>query len=96
MNIPMTSIAEALVREIMTFGYDSPEIVIEEALQSFHSQKLIRQVDTTLGFSGLTETEILQENEHRWQTFQQTGQSIPQDQVEAWVKRLGVENHTNV
>ena len=92
MNIPMTPAAEALVRDIMTFGYDSPEAVIEAALRSFHGQQLTREVDTTLGFPALTETEILQENEYRWQTFQQTGRSIPQDQVADWATRLGAEN----
>jgi hypothetical protein len=91
MNIPITSAAEALVRDIMTFGYASPEAVIEAALRSFHGQQLTQEVDTTLGFSELTETEICQENEQRWQTFQQTGQSIPQDQVAAWASRLEAE-----
>jgi len=91
MNIPMTTATEALVRDIMTLGYDSPEAVIEAALRSFYGQQLTREVDTTLGFPALTETEILQENEYRWQTFQQTGRSIPQDQVADWATRLGAE-----
>ena len=43
------------------------------------------------GFPRLTEAEILQENEQRWQTFQQTGHSIPHDQVMDWATRLGAE-----
>ena len=91
MNIPITSDTEALVREMMTLGYDSPEAVIEAALRSFYGQKTLESVDTTQGFPRLTEAEILQENEQRWQTFQQTGHSIPHDQVMDWATRLGAE-----
>ena len=91
MNIPITSDTEALVREMMTLGYDSPEAVIEAALQSFYGQKTTESVDTTQGFSRLTEAEILQENEQRWQTFQQTSHSIPHDQFVDWAARLGAE-----
>ena len=91
MNIPITSDTEALVREMMALGYDSPEAVIEAALRSFYGQKTTESVDTTQGFPRLTEAEILQENEQRWQTFQQTGHSIPHDQVADWASRLGAE-----
>ena len=91
MNIPITSDTETLVREIMALGYDSPEAVIEAALRSFYGQQSTGAVDTTQGFPRLTEAEILQENEQRWQTFQQTGHSIPHDQVADWATRLDAE-----
>ena len=90
MNILITSDTETLVREIMTLGYDSPEAVIEAALRSFYGQQSTGAVDTQ-GFPRLTEAEILQENEQRWQTFQQTGHSIPHDQVADWATRLDAE-----
>lgn len=99
MNIPITPTAEALVREIMALGYDKPEIIIEEALKFFHLQQLavneangaIKDVDTTVGFVDLTEAEIVQENERRWETFQQTGNRFSHEQVVNWAANLDIE-----
>jgi len=57
-----------------------PETVVEQALQYFHSQQAI---DTTLGFSDPTEAELVQDNETRWQAFQQNPTGISQAQVES-------------
>lgn len=101
MNIQITSTAEALVQEIMALGYDNPAIIIEEALKSFHIQQLAIQasdsaveVDTTLGFAELTEAEIIQENEQRWQNFLQTGSSVSQEQIASWAASLGSEKRS--
>jgi len=80
MNIAITPTAETLLQQLIALGYENPETIIEEALQYFYSQQMI---DTTLGFPDLTEAEIVQENEARWQAFQQNGNGISQSQVEA-------------
>ncbi|WP_431633217.1 hypothetical protein [Alkalinema pantanalense] len=91
MNISMTPMAEVLVRELMALGYDDPEVVIEEALKVFHRQQLeLNRVNgleadiETAAFADLTETEIIQENEQRWQRFQETGHQVSHEQVVAW------------
>ena len=101
MNIQITSTAEALVQEIMALGYDNPEIIIEEALKSFHVQQLAIkestsavELDTTLGFAELTEAEVIQANEQRWQTFQHTGNSLSQEQIESWAASLGSDKRS--
>jgi hypothetical protein len=38
------------------------------------------------------EAEIIQDNERRWQTFQQQGGGIPQSYVESWVENLGLHD----
>jgi hypothetical protein len=81
MNVSLTPTAEALLQQLNELGYDNPASVIEQALQYFHSQQ---QIDTTLGFPERSEAEIIQENEARWQAFQQNLAGIPQAQVEAW------------
>ncbi|MFM7448014.1 MAG: hypothetical protein ACKO24_05405 [Leptolyngbyaceae cyanobacterium] len=81
MNVAITPIAEDLIQQLMALGYDDPEVIIEQALQYFYSQQLI---DTTVGFPDLTEAEIIQENEDRWEAFQQNPEGISQAQVEAW------------
>ena len=81
MNIDITPTAETLLQQLIELGHDNPETIIEQALQYFYSQQLI---DTTIGFSDLTETEIIQDNETRWQAFQQNPNGIPHTQVEAW------------
>jgi hypothetical protein len=47
---------------------------------------------TTAEFASLTEAEIIQDNERRWQTFQQQGGGIPQNYVESWVENLGLHD----
>ncbi|GAP93958.1 hypothetical protein [Leptolyngbya sp. NIES-2104] len=81
MNITITPTAEALIRQLIELGHDNPETIIEQALQDFYRQQLI---DTSIGFPDLTESEIIQDNEHRWQTFQQNPNGIAQTQVETW------------
>jgi hypothetical protein len=49
-------------------------------LQYFHSQQAI---DTTLGFPDLSEVEIIQDNQTRWQAFQQNPEGVSQAQAEA-------------
>ena len=39
---------------------------------------------TTIKFPDLSEAEIIQDNEKRWQDFQQNPNGIPHAQVEAW------------
>ncbi len=46
-------------------------ILIEQALQYFCDRGL--DIENTIGFPDLTETEIIQENEQRWNDFQETG-----------------------
>jgi hypothetical protein len=104
MNIPITSTTEALLPQIMALGYPSPEAAIEAALQFFHDCKFPDigsdvghvaaddALDTTAGFASLTEAEIIQDNECRWQTFQQQGGGIPQGYVESWVENLGLHD----
>jgi hypothetical protein len=38
------------------------------------------------------DAEIIQDNERRWQTFQQQGGGIPQGYVESWVENLGLHD----
>jgi hypothetical protein len=76
----ITPTAEALLQQLRELGYDNPASVIEQALQYFHSQQ---QIDTTLGFPERSEVEIVQENEARWQAFQQNPVGISQTQVTA-------------
>jgi hypothetical protein len=80
MNVSMTPTAEAIIQQLLTLGYEDPETVIEQALQCFHSQQAI---DTTQGFPDLTEAEIIQDNEARWQSFQQNPEGVSQAQMEA-------------
>lgn len=72
MNIAITSTAETLIEQLIELGHENPETIVEQALQYFHSQQTI---DTSLGFPTLTEAEIIQANEQRWQTFQQNRNS---------------------
>jgi hypothetical protein len=86
MNIAITPAAEALIQQLIELGHDDPEAIIEQALQYFYSQQLI---DTTGGFPDLTEAEIIQDNEKRWQAFQQNPNGIPHAQVESqFINRL--------
>jgi hypothetical protein len=58
----------------MELGHDNPEIIIEQALQYFYTQQLI---DTMIEFPYVSEAEIIQDNEKRWQEFQQNPDGIP-------------------
>jgi hypothetical protein len=80
MNISITPTAEAIIQQLLALGYEDPETVVEQALKCFQSQQAI---DTTLGFPDLTEAEITQDNEARWQSFQQNPEGFSQAQVEA-------------
>lgn len=81
MNVSITPTAEAIIQQLISLGYDNPERVVEEALQYFYSQQAI---DTTLGFPDLIESEIIQDNEIRWQAFQQNPKGTSHAQVKAW------------
>jgi hypothetical protein len=69
---------------------------IDAPLQVFHDCEIPvvadEALDTTAGFAALAEAEIIQDNERRWQTFQQQGGSIPQSYVESWVENLGLHD----
>lgn len=80
MNIAITPTAEALIQQLIDLNPTTPEALIEEALQNLYSQKLI---DTSLGFPELSESEIIQENEKRWQAFQKNSNGISQADAEA-------------
>lgn len=80
MNVTITQTAEALLKQLQALGHQNPELIIEQALQYFYSQQ---QIDTAIGFPELTEAEIIEENEKRWQAFQQDPKGIPHSQVEA-------------
>jgi hypothetical protein len=80
MNVSITPTAETLIQQLIALGYDNPETVVEQALLYFHSQQ---SINTTLGFSDLSEAEIIQDNETRWQGFQQNPAGMSQAQVEA-------------
>ena len=67
MNIAIIPAAESLIQQLMELGHEDPEIIVEQALQYFHSQQTI---DTSLGFPNLSEAEITQANEQRWETVQ--------------------------
>jgi hypothetical protein len=104
MNIPLTPATEALLTQVMALGYPSPEAAIEAAVQFFYDCKTPDvgpdigniaaddALDTIAGFAALTEAEIIQDNERRWQTFQKQGGGIPQSQVESWAANLGNRN----
>jgi hypothetical protein len=79
MNIAITPNAEALIQQLIELGHDTPEAIVEQALQYFYSQQLI---DTSLGFPALEEAELIQSNEQRWQRFQQNPDGISQAEVE--------------
>ena len=72
LNIALTPTAEALLQQLIRSGeeHDSA-ILIEQALQYFCDRGL--DIDNTIGFPDLTGTEIIQENEQRWNDFQETG-----------------------
>ena len=80
MNIAITPTAETLIQQLFKLGYDDPEVIVEQALQYFYSQQLI---DTSAGFSKLSETEIIEENDQRWQRFQQNPDGISQAEIRA-------------
>jgi hypothetical protein len=80
MNVAITQTAEALIEQLLALGHENPELIIEQALQYFYTQQ---QIDTAVGFSDLTEAEIIEDNEKRWQAFQQDPTGIPHAQVEA-------------
>jgi hypothetical protein len=65
MNIAITPTAEALLEQLIGLGQGSPEVIIEQALQTLYQQQTI---DMTLGFP---EVAIVEENEQRWTVFQQ-------------------------
>jgi hypothetical protein len=72
LNIVLTPTAEALLQQLMQSGEESDSaILIEQALQYFCDRGF--NIDNTIGFPDLTEAEIIQENEQRWHTFQETG-----------------------
>ena len=80
MNIAITPAAETLIQQLIELGHDKPEEIVEQALQYFYSQQLI---DTSLGFPNLSETELIKDNEQRWQRFQQDRNGVSQSEVEA-------------
>jgi uncharacterized protein (DUF924 family) len=71
LNIALTPTAEALLQQLIRSGdeHDSA-VLIEQALQYFCDRGL--DIDNTIGFPDQTETEIIQENEQRWNDFQET------------------------
>ena len=72
LNIALTPNAEALLQQLTRSGEERDSaILIEQALQYFYDHGL--DMDNTIGFSDLTETAIIQENEQRWNDFQDTG-----------------------
>lgn len=80
MNLAITPTAETLIEQLIELGHDKPEEIVEQALQYFYSQQLI---DTSLGFPNLSESELVQENEQRWQRFQQNRAGMTQAEVES-------------
>lgn len=80
MNIAITPTAETLIQQLIELGYDTPEAIVEQALQYFYSQQLI---DTSLGFPALNEADLIQSNEQRWQSFQKNPNGVSQSEVEA-------------
>ena len=80
MNIAITPTAETLIQHLIELGHDTPEAIVEQALQYFYDQQFI---DTSLGFPELSEDEIIQSNEQRWQRFQRNPNGISQSDVEA-------------
>ncbi|NJN49783.1 MAG: hypothetical protein HC805_08495 [Alkalinema sp. RL_2_19] len=80
MNIPITPTAENLIQQLLELGHETPESIVEQALQYFYSQQ---SIDTTLGFPQLNEAEILRQNDERWEAFQQNPDGISQAAVEA-------------
>jgi hypothetical protein len=86
MNIAITPTAEALLEQLIGLGQGSPEVIIEQALQTLYQQQTI---DTTLGFPELAEVAIVEENEQRWATFQQNPSTgISQADVEVRLSRF--------
>ena len=80
MNIAITPTAATLMQQLIDLNHDTPEEIIEQALQYFYSQQLI---DTSLGFVDSGESDLVQENEQRWQRFQQNRNGLSQAEVEA-------------
>jgi hypothetical protein len=90
MNIAITPTAKALLEQLIALGQGSPEVIIEQALQTLYQQQ---SIDTTLGFRDLTDAAIVEENEQRWATFQQNPSTgISQADVEARLSRRGQLN----
>lgn len=79
-NIAITPTAETLIQQLIELGHDTPEAIVEQALQYFYSQQL---VDTSLGFPKLSKDELIQSNEQRWQHFQQSPNGVAQSEVKA-------------
>ncbi len=78
MNIAITPTAETLIQQLIELGHDTPELIVEQALQYFYAQQ---SIDTSLGFPNLSEAAIIQANEQRWQSFQQNPNGISQAEV---------------
>jgi hypothetical protein len=90
MNVAITPTAEALLEQLIALGQGSPEVIIEQALQTLYQQQAI---DTTLGFPDRTEGAIVEENEQRWAIFQQNPSTgISQADVEARLNGRGQLN----
>ena len=84
MNIALTPTAEALLQQLIQSGEEqNSAILIEQALQYFYDRGL--DLDNTIGFPNLTETEIIQANEQRWNDFKATGIACSHEDV---VKRF--------
>lgn len=89
LNIAITPTAEALLQQLMQSGGGEPAAIIEQALQYFCDRQLADlEVDTTEGFSRLTAAELLQENEQRWQRFQEQGGGVSQAEITTRFERL--------
>ena len=71
-NIALTPTAEALLQQLMRSGEERDSaLLVEQALQYFCDRGL--DIDNTIGFPDLTETDIIHGNEQRWNEFQETG-----------------------
>jgi hypothetical protein len=89
LNIAITPTAEALLQQLMQAGEGEPALIIEQALQYFCDRRLAdREVDTCEGFPTLSEASIVQENEQRWQRFQEQGGGASQAAMTQRFERL--------
>ena len=80
MNIAVTPTAETLIQQLIELGHDTPEAIVEQALQYFYSQQ---SIDTALGFPEISEADLILSNDQRWENFQQNPNGVSQSEVEA-------------
>jgi putative addiction module CopG family antidote len=82
MQISLTPELTAIIeRQLASGGYGSPDEVVAAALLQFDER-----IDPAL------EAQVEEENDRRWQKFQETGYAISHYKVREWAYSLNTDN----